>query len=473
MQKRQTLLPFILLYLAVLAVIIAVNTNIRLNDLSPIDISVERIIKADGIIFNLLWDLKTLYYTLAEALLALLFVGMIRHLCLKRKINLIIKLLTISVPVIAAGCFLLIQIPDWDMRYFLLISICVFIAVLLVFIFMAAVSLCNLNRLKRCILAFSDGDYSIRAPVRSKDEIGELSAAFNGMADSVEHSMESIKAVGAAYGRFVPNEMLSMLSQDSITDINTTDYASLRAMFMLLTTESFDSYQEEAYLDAVNDFYTCILPVLSRGSGLVERFTANELRALFDREPLAVLNTVLEMFAALNRLNTEFENSGQKPIECGVLLAFSESFLGIAGYSKRLNIILQSRYSYKVDSVRVIGTRYGCRLLLEQTAFEGLGTAVLRYRHRLLGYILDGGERRTLYDFYDGEPVEQVRFKDITRERFNEAVKLYYAAKYDKSRSMFIDIIQQTPNDLAAREYLKKSHLRFDSDAPPDYLFEV
>lgn len=606
--------------------------------------------------FHMLWDLKTLCYMLAEALFALLVAGITRHLWLKRKTSLIIKLLAVSVPVFALGCFLLIQIPSRDMRraveetaplvllseaskiaenidgsrfaginwknpwdddyylelrdwlenqtgiqtlrwwgppsnqiventiennfykepgeresrlyanywmyrvngsgiysavcgsifvnvemayinpiprsdeinrllesrhpvfvrfydeefwlallypvldgqgrltgilevsrqtrsikrtadsitrYILMFSTGVFTIMLLSYIFLTAVSLRNLSRLKRGALSLSDGDYGIRVPVRSRDEIGEIAAAFNGMADSVERNVERIKAVGEAYGRFVPDEMLSILRRDSIINVAPADYASLRATFLLLTTESFDSYRDEAYLGAINRFYTLVLPILSGGCGLVERFTAHELRALFDCTPLAALNTALDMFSSLNRLNAELEANGQKAIECSVLLAFSESFLGVVGSGNRLNMILQSHYAYKVESIRTIGLRYGCRLLLEQSAVDSLGKEVSRYRHRLLGYIMDGGERRSLHDFYDGEPVESVRSKDVTRERFNEAVELYYSAQYAKARSSFIDIIQQTPNDLAAREYLKKSHLRFHSDAPPDNLLEV
>lgn len=412
----------------------------------------------------------------------------------------IVKLMAVFALAFALGCFLLTEIPPTVIRRAveeaaslilpqeaekaaesidnatldaLLFFTIGFAAAFLLCIFVTAVSLRKLNRLKRSVGSLSGGNYGTRVPVTGKDEIGGIATLFNDMSDSMERSIANMKAVGEAYSRFVPDEMLTILQRDSITDINTTDYASIEASFLLLTTESFDSYRDEAYLDAVNDFYTCILPVLSGGGALVERFTANELRALFDCAPVAALNTALNLFNALNRLNAEFEKSGQKPVECGVLLSFSESFLGIAGYSKRLNIILQSRYSYKVDSVREIGIRYSCRLLLEQRAFEGLGTAVSRYRHRLLGYILDRGERCAVYDFYDGEPVEAVHCKDITRERFTEAVGLYYNAQYDKARSAFIEIIGQTPNDLAAREYLKKSHLRFGTNTPPDYLFEV
>lgn len=392
--------------------------------------------------------------------------------------------LTVQYPILHDGTLvglLDVACPGWDIdrevnaisRQATIPFIVVFAVMLAVFIVVLAVFLSALGKLKRGAVAVAGGNYAARVSVQNMDETGQIADAFNHMAESVESAISGIQAVSEGYERFVPKEMLTILGKPSIRDVRATDYVATRAMFLLLTSESFDEYKEERYLSALNRFYTRILPVLSERGGVVERFTGREMRALLDCAPAAALDTALAALTCLNQLNIEMEAEGKTPIECSIFLAYADSFLGVAGSDTRLNMLLFSRFAYGVDNIREIARCYGCRLMVEDEAFEGLGSAAARYRHRKLGYILDAGKRRALYDFFDGETAERIRDKDAVQNLFELAVDHYYYARFEQARAAFIDILKQRLDDPASREYLKKSHVRIESGESPDWLFTV
>ncbi len=367
-----------------------------------------------------------------------------------------------------------VSTPEWEFSADIdsvrnqMIRMClyIFLALSAVLTAVLAVTLRAMGKLRRSAAAIADGEYDTRVAVQNLDETGEIAQAFNSMAASVGNAMTEIRAVSDGYSRFVPHEMLTILNKTSIRDVQASDYVQAKAMFLLLMTESFDQHAD--HLDALNRFYARLLPVLSEHGGVVERFTSRELRALIDRPPDEAADAALAMLAAVNRLNEEL----YIPIECSILLAYADSFLGVTGDDSRLNMMLFSRFSHKTEEIRKAGLLFGCRLMVEQDAFEAIENKE-RYRTRRLGQINDGGRLRNLYDFYDGDIAGQIQKKDASREIFRQAVDHYCNAEYEEARSGFMEILKRRQDDPSSREYLKLSHARQKSTAPPDVLFTV
>ncbi len=366
-----------------------------------------------------------------------------------------------------------VSTPEWEFSADIdnvrnqMIRMClyVFLALSAALTAVLAVTLRAMGKLRRGAAAIAEGKYDTRVSLRNLDETGEIAQAFNSMASSVASAITETRAVSDGYSRFVPREMLTILNKPSIREIRASDYIETKAMFLLLMTESFD--QHDDHLDALNRFYTRLLPVLSEHGGVVERFNSRELRALLACPPDEAADAALAMLAAINRLNEEAGN----PIECSILLAYADSFLGVTGDDSRLNMMLFSRFSHKTEEVRKAGFLYGCRLMVEQGAYEAIGGD--KYRSRKLGRINDSGTARDLYDFYDGDPPEQIQKKDASRELFETAVTCYYNADYEEARAGFMEILKRRQDDPSSREYLKCSHARQKSITPPEVLFTV
>ena len=68
--------------------------------------------------------------------------------------------------------------------------LCVYLVALAIAFGLVASIVRNVNRLTRAARAIATGDFSVRVQTRSKDQIGELAHAFDGMAESIERLLK-------------------------------------------------------------------------------------------------------------------------------------------------------------------------------------------------------------------------------------------------------------------------------------------
>ncbi len=341
----------------------------------------------------------------------------------------------------------------------------IFVGVMAAFVAMLAISTRTLRRLSRGAMAVSGGDYAERVLTRSWDETGEIASSFNRMAASVEESIENITAVGQGYSRFVSDRLIELLGKQSIRQVAPGDHAHLTGANILLSTAGFDDLRDKAFFDALGRFYAAVIPCVSGGGGLIGRYSEHGFNAMFEGGPLPALEAVLAIYAALGAQNEQ--------IACHVFLTYSSYVLGVTGNGEHLNMIVVSQWVTQSYEVGRAGRRMGARLIVGQQAYTELGDAVSRYRHRFLGYLRDEGRRFELYDFYDCDPPEIRLGKDETTHDFERGVRLYFEGDFSRARALFLDIIKAFPEDLAAREYLRRSHAGLTEGGEPKPVLEL
>lgn len=122
------------------------------------------------------------------------------------------------------------------------------------------------------------GDYSVRAPVLTDDEVGRLSLRFNQMTAGLEEK-EFIKTTFGKYiGTSVVAEILSrkedFSGQEREVTVLFTDIQNYTAIF-----ESLDPRQTVSYL---NEYFTEIVKIIDHNGGMVNKFIGDAIMALFN-----------------------------------------------------------------------------------------------------------------------------------------------------------------------------------------------
>jgi HAMP domain-containing protein len=355
----------------------------------------------------------------------------------------------------------------------LIIAGAIMLAALLAVVFVLHFTLRALRRLKAGAQAVSAGDYSVRVDVRSHDEPGDIGAAFNTMAESVEEAIADITAMSESYSRFVPARLIDALGKPSIKEIRQGTNTELEATHMFLSTDSFDGYHKEDFFRMLNLFYGVVIGPVSSAGGIIDHFSGNGFSALYHGGVEAVLDAIIAMYHDLDCANTRLVAGGGRPIECHVMLNRSETLLGVAGTGTRLNIISVSTLGYKTERIAALGRLCGSRLILAQSAFAALGEAAQGHPHRWIGYIRVAQRRYRLYDFYFCEPPVLRRLKAETKEAFEKGVHLYHEGKYRDASSTFVRVVKASPDDVLAREYLLRCHNLSMKGQEPTELMEL
>jgi len=76
-----------------------------------------------------------------------------------------------------------------------------------------------LRRLRRGVERLRDGDLSVRVPPTSRDEVGELTRAFNEMGDSLEQKQRVQNAFGRYVNDYVLNQLLEGPEDEALAGI--------------------------------------------------------------------------------------------------------------------------------------------------------------------------------------------------------------------------------------------------------------
>ena len=123
----------------------------------------------------------------------------------------------------------------------------------------------------------ADGDLTVRVPIASTDETGELIASFNRMVAGLQERERLHEALGA----FVDPQIAERVLRDG------TDLAGeeVEVSVLFVDVRGFTRLSESASAREVvaqlNDLFGCIVPVISRHGGHANKFIGDGLLAVF------------------------------------------------------------------------------------------------------------------------------------------------------------------------------------------------
>ena len=121
------------------------------------------------------------------------------------------------------------------------------------------------------------GDLSVRVPVASTDETGQLIASFNRMVSGLEERARLHEALGT----FVDPDIAERILRDG-TDL-AGEEVDVSVLFMDVRgfTRFSESTTAREVVARLNDLYDCVVPIISRHGGHANKFIGDGLLAVF------------------------------------------------------------------------------------------------------------------------------------------------------------------------------------------------
>jgi adenylate cyclase len=143
--------------------------------------------------------------------------------------------------------------------------------------FLSASIVNPITRLREANRRIAEGDLSVRVPVASTDESGELARSFNEMAAGLEER----ERLREAFGAFVDPDLAERVRREG------TDLAGeeVEVSVLFMDIRDFTSYAEQASAHEVvtrlNELYDEVVPVLTKHGGHANKFVGDGLLAVF------------------------------------------------------------------------------------------------------------------------------------------------------------------------------------------------
>ncbi len=336
---------------------------------------------------------------------------------------------------------------------FLIMSACFFILMLIVQIGI----LRPVYRLRKQAERVEQGEFGSELTVRGHDELSEISRVFNQMTRSIAENVDGLQRMSDAYYRYVPARILTLLGKKSIEDVALGDETSGIFTIFSFQMADFDrtirQKENREMIDEINHVLQMCVPLVADRNGMVENFFHAGFTALYDSDCEAALMSAVDICRSLDRRAETGNQEGTVP---AIGIACGEVALGIVGQEKRMAAVTVSQYRDTALWLQNIAENFQSRILITREAADRISGFHEKYRARLLGFFLNTytGVRDQVYDVYEGDPVEELKKKDETREWFEEGVTLYCTGKSIEARRRFIEVLKRFRRDRAAKEYL-------------------
>jgi adenylate cyclase len=185
----------------------------------------------------------------------------------------------------------------------------------------------------------SEGDYTSRLTVRSRDEIGDLATAFNEMSSGLAERDQVRDLLGKVVSPAVATELLrgdvSLGGEEREVTVLFSDLRSFTSMC--------EGKPPQEMLGILNHYFTRMSSIVEKHGGIVDKYVGDAMMALFGA-PLPVsdsadraMKTALEMMEALHDLNHQWQREQRHPLKMGIGINTDVVVAGNMGSQTRLN----------------------------------------------------------------------------------------------------------------------------------------
>jgi class 3 adenylate cyclase len=131
--------------------------------------------------------------------------------------------------------------------------------------------------LRDALVRVRDGDYSVRVPVVSSDDLGDLSHSFNTMAQGLAEREQIREAFGTYLDKDVAGFILSGQFPEGGVEVDVS--------IMFCDVPGFTPFAEQAsateVVSALNALFEVLVPIIGRHGGHVDKFIGDGLLAVF------------------------------------------------------------------------------------------------------------------------------------------------------------------------------------------------
>jgi class 3 adenylate cyclase len=226
-----------------------------------------------------------------------------------------------------------------------------------------------LRELVKGTVAIRGGDFTVKVPVRSRDEVGQLAASFNEMAEGLTQ-------------KEVYRTVLNMVADEKVAHALVNGQLKLggevREISVLFCdirgfTPLTENMPPETVIEMLNEHMTALTRVVKEHHGVLDKFVGDLLMAIFGA-PVSAENDTLNAARCALRLIEERERlnaTSQHQLQIGVSVATGKVVAGCMGSTDRLNYtVLGERVNLasRLCSVAIAG-----QVIIDETTHAKLG----------------------------------------------------------------------------------------------------
>ncbi len=198
-----------------------------------------------------------------------------------------------------------------------------------------------LRRLRVGVERLAAGDVTVRVPPTSRDEVGELTRAFNEMGNSLEQKQKIQQAFGRYVDDYVLNQLLESDAHEKQVGIErevTILFADIRQF-----TRLSEGMNANDVVGLLNECFQLISDIILGSGGTLDKYIGDSVMAYFGApvpqadHALRALTAAIEIERSMERRNAQIASSpdGRVPVSIGVGIHTGVVVVGNIGSDRR------------------------------------------------------------------------------------------------------------------------------------------
>ncbi|MBW4682978.1 MAG: AAA family ATPase [Microcoleus vaginatus WJT46-NPBG5] len=287
----------------------------------------------------------------------------------------------------------------------------------------------------------------------------ELSEVNHDLEKALENELELAEAAS----RFVPNQFLSFLGYESLTEIKLGDAVQLEMSILFSDIRDFTTLSESLNpadnFKFINSYLSRMEPAILENHGFIDKYIGDAIMALFSGEADNAVKAGISMLHRLAEYNQHRTNSGYHPIQIGIGINTGTLMLGTVGGQNRMDGTVISDAVNLASRVEGLTKNYGLPLLITQQTYERL-TKPADYAIRTIDTVKVKGKSQavTVYEIFETDPPALKNGKLNTLQSFTEALSLYNLEQFNKAAQLFEACLRLNPGDQVAQIYRQRCY---------------
>lgn len=193
-----------------------------------------------------------------------------------------------------------------------------------------------IKALSKGVQEISQENFDVILPIKSKDELGELTFVFNQMAKSLKEK----QLMKYTFERYVTKEIVDTILKNIENIRLGGERREVTTLFVDIHgfTQISEKLSAEKIVHLLNEFFTLMVEIVFKYEGTVAKFMGDGMMAIFgapishEDDALRAIKTALKMKESLS----EFNKDKKEPIHIGIGITSGEVIVGNIGSEKRM-----------------------------------------------------------------------------------------------------------------------------------------
>lgn len=265
----------------------------------------------------------------------------------------------------------------------------------------------------------------------------------------------------AAYRRFVPDEILSMIGIERIEQAElghqierklTVLFADIRDFTTL--TETMVPAKSFAFINA---YLSALEPAVRDHRGVVDKFIGDGIMAYFGLNADSGVQAAIAMQAAVAEFNATQSDDQFPPIRIGVGLNTGYIALGTVGSPERMENTVIGDSVNLAARLESLNKTYSTGILIGEDTYYNLQQPEA-FQIRFIDRVRVKGKLRaqSVYEVFDHDDAETRQLKSHHQETFARAIAYYHLRNVDEAEALFNQYLAKLPDDPVAQLYLQR-----------------